>query len=94
MSTHTTPRFSTFRNAVLPPSLAYSDAPSESDWPRHRVHGRAALANALDEGLMADEVSRILAGRSIVEAFPVWQGESPAEYAARAVAEMFVAYLQ
>ncbi|WP_281406468.1 hypothetical protein [Methylobacterium sp. WL18] len=43
---------------------------------------------------MADEVSRILGGRSIVEAFPVWQGESPAEYAARAVAEMFVAYLQ
>ncbi|MDP4025310.1 hypothetical protein Q8W71_22010 [Methylobacterium sp. NEAU 140] len=61
---------------------------------RYTSHGRAALATALDGGLMPDELSQILAGRRIVEAFPVWRGESPAAYAARAVSEMFVAYLQ
>ncbi|MGH1573637.1 hypothetical protein ACRAWG_27015 [Methylobacterium sp. P31] len=57
-------------------------------------HERAALASALDGGLMPDEVARILAGRRVAEAFPVRRGESPAAYASRAVSEMFVAYLQ
>lgn len=57
-------------------------------------HGRAALASALDDGLMPDEVAEILAGRRIVDAFPVRWGESPSAYAARAVAEMMVVYLR
>lgn len=60
----------------------------------HPSHERAALAGALDDGLMPDEVARILGGRRVVEAFPVRWGESPAAYASRAVSEMFVAYLQ
>ena len=60
----------------------------------HPSHERAALANALDDGLMPDEVARILAGRRMAEAFPIRWGESPQAYASRAVAEMFVAYLQ
>lgn len=60
----------------------------------HPAHERAALASALDEGLMPDEVARILAGRRVAEAFPVRWGESPAAYASRAVSEMFVAYLR
>lgn len=55
---------------------------------------RAALANAFDDGLMPDEVERILSGRRIAEVFPVRWGESPETYASRAVSEMFVAYLQ
>ncbi len=55
---------------------------------------RAALANAFDDGLMPDEVERILSGRRVAEAFPVRWGESPETYASRAVSEMFVAYLQ
>ncbi|TXN74972.1 hypothetical protein FV228_04750 [Methylobacterium sp. WL18] len=94
MNTHTDSYFATFGNTALPTSIAFSETSADFGGPRYYAHGRAAQANALDEGLMADEVSRILGGRSIVEAFPVWQGESPAEYAARAVAEMFVAYLQ
>jgi hypothetical protein len=60
---------------------------------RYSSHGRAALATAIDGGLMPDEVRHILGGRRVVEAFPVLRGESPATYAARAVSEMFVAYL-
>ncbi len=43
---------------------------------------------------MPDEVAGILAGRRVTEAFPIRRGESPEAYASRAVAEMFVAYLQ
>lgn len=60
----------------------------------HPSHERAALASALDDGLMPDEVDRILAGRRVAEAFPIRRGESPEAYASRAVSEMFVAYLQ
>jgi hypothetical protein len=60
----------------------------------HPSHERAALASALDDGLMPDEVARILAGRRVAEAFPVRWGESPEAYASRTVSEMFVAYLQ
>ncbi len=60
----------------------------------HPSHERAALASALDDGLMPDEVAGILAGRRVAEAFPVRWGESPAAYASRAVSEMFVAYPQ
>ncbi|MCJ2087024.1 hypothetical protein MKK88_13645 [Methylobacterium sp. E-005] len=60
----------------------------------HPSHEHAALANALDDGLMPDEVAGILAGRRVTEAFPIRWGESPEAYASRAVAEMFVAYLQ
>jgi hypothetical protein len=59
-----------------------------------RPYEQAALAGALDDGLMPDEVTRILAGRRMAEAFPVRWGESPEAYASRAVSEMFVAYLQ
>ena len=60
---------------------------------RRRDYGRAAFATAVDDGLMPDEVRSILAGRRIVDAFPVRRGESPPAYAGRAVAEMMVAYL-
>jgi hypothetical protein len=60
----------------------------------HPSHERAALASALGDGLMPDEVARILAGRPVAEAFPIRWGESPEAYASRAVSEMFVAYLQ
>lgn len=60
----------------------------------HPSHERAALASALDDGLMPDEVAQILAGRRVAEAFPVRRGESPEAYASRTVSEMFVAYLQ
>lgn len=60
----------------------------------YRTHERAALANALGDGLRPGEVARILAGRRVAEAFPVRWGESPEAYASRAVSEMFVAYLQ
>ncbi|WP_342109706.1 hypothetical protein [Methylobacterium sp. SI9] len=60
----------------------------------HATHEHTALANALDDGLMPDEVAGILAGRRVTEAFPIRRGESPEAYASRAVAEMFVAYLQ
>lgn len=60
----------------------------------HPRHERAALASALDDGLMPDEVARILAGRRMAEAFPVRWGESSEAYASRVVSEMFVAYLQ
>ena len=60
----------------------------------HPSHERAALASALDDGLMPDEVAQILAGRPVAEACPIRWGESPEAYASRAVSEMFVAYLQ
>ncbi|MEA1833492.1 hypothetical protein U8607_15510 [Methylobacterium durans] len=60
---------------------------------RAGAHDRAARAAALDDGLLAEEVDQILAGRRIVEAFPVERGESPPTYATRAVAEMMAAYL-
>ncbi|MBE7247209.1 MAG: hypothetical protein INR63_19885 [Actinomycetospora chiangmaiensis] len=60
----------------------------------HAAHEHAALASALDDGLMPDEVAQILAGRKVTEAFPIRWDESPEAYASRAVAEMFVAYLQ
>ncbi|AWN39112.1 hypothetical protein DK427_18940 [Methylobacterium radiodurans] len=62
--------------------------------PRESGHGRAALAAALDDGLLSEEVDAILAGRRVVEAFPVRWGETPPAYATRAVAEMMAAYLQ
>ncbi|WP_375456600.1 hypothetical protein [uncultured Methylobacterium sp.] len=61
---------------------------------RRRAYGQAAFATAIDDGLMPDEVRQILAGRRIVDAFPVRWGESVPAYAARTVAEMMVAYLR
>jgi hypothetical protein len=61
---------------------------------RRRTYGQAAFSTATDDGLMPDEIRQILAGRRIVDAFPVQLGESPLAYAARAVAEMMVAYLR
>lgn len=58
------------------------------------LHDRAARAAALDDGLLSEEVDEVLAGRRIVDAFPVRRGESPPAYAVRAVAEMMVAYLR
>lgn len=94
MNMHTNPHFETFGNAAFPTSIAFSEKSADFGGSRYPAHGRAALANALDEGLMADEVVQILGGRGVIEAFPVWRGESPEDYAARAVAEMFVVYLQ
>ncbi|GJD80119.1 hypothetical protein [Methylobacterium gregans] len=71
--------------------------PADDDAPwaaRDRDHGRAALAAALDDGLLSEEVDAILDGRRVVEAFPVRWGESPPAYATRAVAEMMAAYLR
>jgi hypothetical protein len=56
-------------------------------------HGRAAWASAVEDGLMADEIRQVLAGRRMTEAFPVRFREAPQAYAARAVAEMMVVYL-
>ncbi|MER2196447.1 hypothetical protein [Methylobacterium brachiatum] len=98
MRMHGTLNSTTFRNNTAPRELfifGSADQPARpGDLTHYHAHGRAALANALDEGLMADEVAQILDGREIVDAFPVWRGETPSAYAARAVAEMFVAYLQ
>lgn len=58
-----------------------------------RSYGRAAYRAAVENGLMPEELSELLAGRSIVEAFPVAGRESVTDYADRAVAEMMVAYL-
>lgn len=58
-----------------------------------RSYGRAAVAAAIENGMLARELSEVLAGRSVVEAFPVAGRESVADYAERAVAEMMVAYL-
>jgi len=58
-----------------------------------RSYGQAAAAAAIENGMLPHELSELLAGRSIVEAFPVAARESVAEYADRAVAEMMVAYL-
>lgn len=58
-----------------------------------RSYGRAAFDAAIENGLMPRELSEVLAGRSVVEAFPVAGRESVADYAHRAVAEMMVAYL-
>ena len=87
----------THHDATLDPSGAgrtfgYRDAAAAARMHR-RAYGRAALASAVDDGLMPDEVRGILAGRRIVDAFPVRRGESPPAYAGRAVAEMMVAYL-
>ena len=78
--------------SALDPSAAASPRTARTDL-RYSSHGRAALAGALGDGLMPDEVRRILAGRRVADAFPVWRGESPSAYASRAVAEMFAAYL-
>ncbi|MHC2002556.1 MULTISPECIES: hypothetical protein [unclassified Methylobacterium] len=51
------------------------------------------MAAAIENGLMPEELSEVLAGRRVVEAFPVDGGESVSDYAHRAVAEMMVAYL-
>ncbi|MGU3359102.1 hypothetical protein ACLBWX_02085 [Methylobacterium sp. M6A4_1b] len=58
-----------------------------------RSYGRAAVAAAIENGLLPDELSELLAGRRVVEAFPVAWRESESDYAERAVAEMMVAYL-
>jgi hypothetical protein len=58
-----------------------------------RSYGQAAAAAAIENGMLPHELSELLAGRSIVEAFPVAGRESVADYADRAVAEMMVAYL-
>jgi hypothetical protein len=98
MRMHGNPHSTAANNRPAPRRLfvfeAADGAARPGDWPHDHAHERAALANALDEGLMVDEVAQILNGREIVDAFPVRRGESPADYAARAVAEMFVAYLQ
>ncbi|WP_246692945.1 hypothetical protein [Methylobacterium sp. WL64] len=94
MTTNIRPYLASSGKAAPPLSIAYPELAAAIGSTRHYTHERAALASALDEGLMADEVARILGGRRVIEAFPVWQGESPTRYAARAVAEMFVAYLQ
>ncbi|WP_019904215.1 hypothetical protein [Methylobacterium sp. 77] len=58
-----------------------------------RAYGGAAVAAAIENGLMPEELSEVLGGRRVVEAFPVDGGESVDDYAHRAVAEMMVAYL-
>ncbi|MCJ2037279.1 hypothetical protein [Methylobacterium sp. J-068] len=58
-----------------------------------RSYGRAAVAAAIENGMLPHELSGVLAGRRVVEAFPVASRESVTDYAVRAVAEMMVAYL-
>lgn len=59
-----------------------------------RLYGRAAVAAAIENGLMPGELGEVLGGRRVVEAFPVDGDESVVSYADRAVAEMMVAYLR
>ena len=81
--------------------MGYHDTQfSESGSPRavaarglHRSYGRAALAAAIENGLMRRELSEVLGGRSVVEAFPVAGSETASDYAHRAVAEIMVAYV-
>ncbi len=58
-----------------------------------RLYGRAAFAAAVEDGFTPDEVGRVLAGRRVVDAFPVWSDETVATYAHRAVSEMMMAYV-
>lgn len=58
-----------------------------------RSYGRTAAEAAIENGMLPHELSEVLAGRSIVDAFPVAGRESVSDYADRAVAEMMVAYL-
>ena len=67
---------------------------AESARSRRCAYGHAAFVTAIDDGLMPDEVRQILAGRRIVDAFPVRWGESVPAYAERTVGEMMVAYLR
>lgn len=63
---------------------------------RHRIprsYGRAAFAEAVEDGFTPDELVQILAGRRIVDAFPIWADESVSTYARRAVSEMMMAYV-
>lgn len=94
MNTLSNQHFATFGSGALPLSLAFAELRAGITWPHYHAHGCAALASALNEGLMPEEVASILDGRGLIEAFPVWQGETPADYAVRTVAEMFVVYLQ
>lgn len=58
-----------------------------------RLYGRAAFAAAVEDGFTPDELGQVLAGRRIVDAFPVWGDESVATYATRTVCEMMMAYV-
>ncbi|MHB2207831.1 hypothetical protein [Methylobacterium sp. CM6257] len=91
---HDTPADLSAAPAALPDPATAVGNPLSRSIRVYPSHERAALASALDDGLMPDEVARILAGRRVAEAFPVRWGESPEAYASRAVSEMFVAYLQ
>ena len=77
-------------------AFAGSGSVPRVDAPRNlrRLYGRAAVAAAIENGLMPEELGEVLGGRRVVEAFPVDGGESVAAYAHRAVAEMMVAYLR
>lgn len=72
---------------------AASHRPEGAGPRRRRAYARAGYFAAIEDGLMPDEIRQILGGRTLVDAFPVWSGESLASYAERAVAEMMVAYL-
>ncbi len=97
MHGHIVPNHALTDLVAPPPAILDGTAPADMGPThpgfRYSSHGRAALATALGDGLMPDEVRRILSGRRVAEAFPVWRGESPAAYASRAVAEMFAVYL-
>lgn len=58
-----------------------------------RIYGRAAFAAAVEDGFMPDELGQVLAGRRIVDAFPIFADESVSTYARRAVSEMMMAYV-
>lgn len=69
-------------------------ASGREEWLRiPRIYGRAAVAAAVEDGFTPDEVGRVLAGRRVTDAFPIWGEESVANYAHRAVSEMMMAYV-
>ena len=82
-----------FHTTAFEPAGAASPALLHGERRARRSYGRAAVAAAIENGLLPDELSEILAGRRVVEAFPVGWRESVSDYADRAVAEMMVAYL-
>lgn len=57
------------------------------------IYSRAAFAEAVEDGFTPDELGQILAGRRVVDAFPVWADENISSYARRAVSEIMMAYV-
>lgn len=81
------------RSDTARPRLLAAALPGREKHRIPRLYGLAASAAALEDGFTPDEIGQVLAGRRIVDAFPVLGNESVATYAHRAVCEMMTAYV-